>query len=114
MESQPPRAAAVPRPEPTSPAVGARLTRARDGSYVLGSLRVRPRSRTGRGRAAAPFLPDDERERREHVRRWARMMIVHLERSDFDARHEGYVPTLQRLCDLLEREMERAAAVDEG
>lgn len=98
------RAAAAPRAPATPAAAGARLERARDGSFVCGTLRVQPRP-------ARPRLPADEMERREHIRRWARMMIVHLERSDFDAREEGYVPTLRRLQELLDREIRR---VDPG
>jgi hypothetical protein len=94
----------------TTPAAGARLKRSRDGSFVCGPLRVHPRARTVAVRTAVPHLPPDERERREHVRRWARMMIVHLERSDFDMRQEGYAATLRRLQELLEREIERASA----
>lgn len=104
MKDNPTQAAGAPRPS-APPAVGARLKRARDGSFVCGPLRVRPRARP-----VTPLpLATDEVERREHVRRWARMMIVHLERSDFDARHEGYVPTLRRLRELLDREIQRVA-----
>lgn len=95
---------------PTPPAAGARLKRASDGSFVCGPLRARAPSNASRRRE--PELPADELERREHVRRWARMMIVHLERSEFDVRQEGYAPTLQRLRELLEREIERVAALD--
>jgi hypothetical protein len=100
MKEIPTRAAAAPR-APTTPAAGARLKRAGDGSFVCGPLRVRPRP-TPRPRSAP-----DEIERREHIRRWARMMIVHLERSDFDTRQEGYTGTLRRLRDLLDREIRR-------
>ncbi|HEX2077074.1 MAG TPA: hypothetical protein VHG08_05175 [Longimicrobium sp.] len=113
MQETPSRAAAAPRPEATPPAVGARLKRARDGSFVCGPLRVRPRTKPVRS-PRRDLLPADERERREHVRRWARMMIVHLERSDFDARQEGYVPTLQRLQALLQREIDRVTAEEGG
>jgi hypothetical protein len=41
-------------------------------------------------------------------------MIVHLERSEFDARQEGYAPTLRRLQGLLQREIERVAAQEGG
>ncbi|HEY0018416.1 MAG TPA: hypothetical protein VGC13_19070 [Longimicrobium sp.] len=94
---------------PTQPAAGARLKRSRDGSFVCGPLRVQPRSRMLSTRTPVPHLPPDERERREHVRRWARMMIVHLERADFDTRQEGYPATLARLRDLLDREIERVS-----
>jgi hypothetical protein len=97
---------------PKPPAAGARLKSAPDGSFVCGPLRVRPRSPSNSARRREPLLPADEVERREHVRRWARMMIVHLERSEFDARQEGYAPTLRRLQGLLQREIERVAAMD--
>ena len=77
-------------------------------------LRVRPRRPSNASRRREPRLPADELERREHVRRWARMMIVHLERSEFDVRLEGYTPTLRLLRELLDREIDRVAAVDEG
>jgi hypothetical protein len=113
MQEIPPRAAAAPRPDAMPPAVGARLKRARDGSFVCGPLRVRPRTRPARFQRR-DVLPADERERREHIRRWARMMIVHLERSEFDARQEGYAPTLERLRDLLQREIDRVRAEEGG
>jgi len=51
----------------------------------------------------------EERERRSHIRRWAAMMIVHLERSEHeDARHYGYVEALERLQALIARELESA------
>jgi hypothetical protein len=65
---------------------------------------------------APPAPPPDtsaaeERERRSHVRRWAAMMIVHLERSEHEhARHYGYVEALERLQALIERELESARA----
>lgn len=105
-------AAAEPRPEAVPPAVGARLKRAPDGTFVCGPLRVRPRRPSNSSRRREPQLSADELERREHVRRWARMMIVHLERSDFDVRQEGYAPTLRRLRELLDREIERAEVMD--
>ncbi|HEU0301007.1 MAG TPA: hypothetical protein VFR37_16205 [Longimicrobium sp.] len=110
MQETPSRAAAAPRPEAMPPAVGARLKRARDGSFVCGPLRVRPRTRPVR----RDPLPADERERREHIRRWARMMIVHLERTDFDTRQEGYVPALERLQTLLQREIDRVRVEEDG
>ena len=113
MQEIPSRAAAAPRPEAMPPAVGARLKRALDGSFVCGPLRVRPRRRPARSKRR-DVLPQDERERREHIRRWARMMIVHLERSEFDNRSEGYVPTLERLRDLLQREIARVRAEEDG
>lgn len=51
----------------------------------------------------------DERERREHIRRWAKFMIVHLERSDFDHVPQlGYEEALERLKELVERELRAA------
>ena len=48
-----------------------------------------------------------ERERRSHIRRWAAMMITHLERSEFDdARHYGYEEALERLQALIARELD--------
>ena len=111
MPETTPRAA--PHPEAIQPAAGARLKRAHDGSFICGSLRVRPRTRPV-GSPRRDLLPGDERERREHIRRWARMMIVHLERSEFDARQEGYAPTLERLRDLLQREIDSVRAAGGG
>ena len=61
--------------------------------------------------AAVSVSPDRldaaERERRSHIRRWAALMIVHLERSEFDdARHYGYEEALERLQALIGRELE--------
>lgn len=102
-------AQAVPRPEAASPAAATRLTRDRDGLFLVdGPLRMRVPE-------AAPQVPPptlaekldrDEQERRDHIRRWARMMIVHLERADFYAPQEDYVPTLERLQELLQREID--------
>lgn len=102
------RAAATPRPEAAPPAVGPRTPRDRDGLFVLGPLRmrVRARPRPAPPRSVQEKLAGDERERREHIRRWARMMIVHLERADFYAPQDGYVPTLERLQGLLQREID--------
>ena len=62
-------------------------------------------------RRGTPPLPLDERERRSHIRRWASLMIVHLERSDFDdARHYSYEEALERLKELVERELESVRA----
>ena len=110
MKQIPTPAAGITRPAATPPAAGARLKRARDGSFVCGPLRVQAPSTALSPQTFASHLPPDELERREHVRRWARMMIVHLERSDFDTRQEGYAATLGRLRDLLDREIERANA----
>ena len=103
------RAAAAPRPDPSSSAVVPRLARERDGFFVLGPLRMRVRARPRpeppprslvEKRAAA------ERDRRDHIRRWARMMIVHLERADFYAPQDGHVATLERLQHLLQLEID--------
>lgn len=100
---------ATPRPEVVTPAVVPRLPRERDGFVVFGPLRMRVRARPRpeppprslvEKRAAA------ERDRRDHIRRWARMMIVHLERADFHAPQEGYLATLERLGELLQREID--------
>lgn len=50
----------------------------------------------------------EERERREHIRTWAKFMIVHLERSEFDGFGYDYTETLERLKELLDREIARA------
>ncbi len=83
-----------------------------DGVFVDGEVRVivpdRPAAavpRTLRDKLAA-----DERERRDHIRRWARMMIVHLERADFYAPQDGYVETLERLRELLQVEIDAVRA----
>jgi len=107
------RAAAAPRPKASPQAVAPRTARDRDGLFVAGPLRIRLRARP---RPAAPprslveRLAADERERRDHIRRWARMMIVHLERTDFHAPQEGYVATLERLQQLVQREIDTVRA----
>ena len=55
-----------------------------------------------------------ERERRSHIRRWAKMMIVHLERSEFDTTYYSYTEALERLKELIERELEQARSADEA
>ena len=109
MSRLPVRAAAAPRPDALPNAVVPRLARERDGFFVVGPLRMRVRARPRPSppprslemkRAAA------ERDRRDHIRRWARMMIVHLERADFYAPQDGYVATLERLQHLLQREID--------
>jgi hypothetical protein len=100
--------AAAARPEAPPAAVAPRTARDRDGIFVLGPLRmrVRARSRPAPPRSPQEMLAADEHERRDHVRRWARMMIVHLERADFYAPQDGYVATLERLQTLLQREID--------
>jgi hypothetical protein len=110
MSQLPLRSAAQPRPEASPPAVAPRTARDRDGLFIVdGPMRIHLPD------APPPLLTDrfaaDERERRDHIRRWARMMIVHLERADFHAPQEDYVPTLERLQHLLQREID---AVREG
>ncbi len=56
-------------------------------------------------------MPREEQERRRHIRQWARLMIVHLERSDFDANHYSYVETLERLRELVDRELQQVQGV---
>lgn len=74
-----------------------------------------PPARTGGGAAVAfpsPGEPPDtaERERRSHIRRWATFMIVHLERSEHEhAPHYGYVEALERLRELIDRELAAAS-----
>jgi hypothetical protein len=111
------RAAAAPRPEAAPNAVAPRVARDRDGVFVIGPLRMRVRARprpsplprgTQEKRAAA------ERERRDHIRRWARMMIVHLERADFYAPQDNYVATLERLQMLLQREIDAVREAESG
>lgn len=104
MATDLPRTAARPRAD-ASPTPLIRPSRPR--------LRVR-----GGGRITlAPLPPEpaarlaaEERERREHIRRWAKLMIVHLERADFDAGYTGYVETLERLRELLAREIRHTHA----
>jgi hypothetical protein len=112
MTQVPLRSAAAPRTE-ASPAVAPRTTRDRDGLFIVdGPMRIRvPEPAAPRSPAAS--LAGDERERRDHIRRWARMMIVHLERADFDAPQEDYVPTLQRLQHLVQREIDAVQAAGE-
>jgi hypothetical protein len=106
--------AAAARPEAAPAAVAPRTARDRDGVFVLGPLRmrVRARPRPAPARSRQETVAHDEHERRDHVRRWARMMIVHLERADFYAPQDGYVPTLERLQALLQREIDAARAAD--
>ena len=102
------RTVASPRPETLPPAVAPRPARDRDGLFVAGPLRMRVRARP---RPAAPLsleeaLAADDRDRRDHIRRWARLMIVHLERADFYVSQDDYAATLERLQSLLQREVD--------
>jgi hypothetical protein len=99
---------AASRSEATSQAVAPRTARERDGLYVVGPLRMRVRARPRPAPHPSPpeITAAEERERRDHIRRWARMMIVHLERADFYAPQDGYVATLERLQQLLQREID--------
>lgn len=97
------------RTSATSPAAAPRIGD-RGGVFVAGSVRIRIPEREP-VRSLVEKFAGDERERRDHIRRWARMMIVHLERADFHAPQEDYVATLERLQHLLQREID---AVREG
>lgn len=52
----------------------------------------------------------EERERRRMIQRWARFMIIHLDRSEFDAKHYSYTQALERLQELIELELRRVAS----
>lgn len=52
----------------------------------------------------------EERERRNHVRRWACLMIMHLEGRDADPPRYTYEEALARLRDLLDRELAGTAS----
>lgn len=54
----------------------------------------------------------EERERRSHIRRWAKFMIVHMERSEFDGYDYTYTEALERLKALIDRELEKVRAMD--
>lgn len=116
MISLPEGPAFAARPEAPPLAVRARTVRERDGFLVAGPLRMRidSRPRPAVVRTPAEVMAGDEGERRDHIRRWARMMIVHLERADFHAPQEGYVPTLERLRELLQREIDVVRAAEAG
>lgn len=105
-----PGAADPRRPESSRPAVALPTQWEGDGVFVDGEVRVRvpERAEPAAPRSLRDKLAADERERRDHIRRWARMMIVHLERADFYAPQDGYVPTLERLQTLLQREIDAA------
>lgn len=116
MISLPVEPASQARSESPSLAVRSRAVRERDGFLVAGPLRMRidSRPRPAPIRTPAEVMAGDEGERRDHIRRWARMMIVHLERADFHAPQEGYVATLERLRELLQREIEVVRAAEAG
>jgi hypothetical protein len=96
------------RPESSRPAVALPTQWEADGVFVDGEVRVRmpDPAEPAPPRSLFDKLAADERERRDHIRRWARMMIVHLERADFHAPQEDYVDTLERLQQLLQREID--------
>ena len=48
----------------------------------------------------------EERERRRHIRQWARFMVTHLERSD-EAKFLSYTEALVRLRELIDAELAR-------
>lgn len=73
------------------------------------SVRIRVPPQAPTLAPASGGLAADERERREHIRRWAKFMIVHLERSDFDHVPQlDYEEALERLKALIERELQAA------
>lgn len=51
----------------------------------------------------------EERERQRHVRHWATFMIMHLEGREGDAPRYTYRESLQRLRELVDAELTRAA-----
>lgn len=55
-----------------------------------------------------------ERERRSHIRRWAKFMIIHLERTEFDGYDYTYPEALERLKELIDRELERVGEREEA
>lgn len=96
---------------PGSPLPSAASSPVRSGEGA--AVRIRPLD-------TPPAPPPDtteaeERERRSHIRRWAAMMIVHLERSEHeDARHYSYFEALERLQALIARELESARTDEEN
>ena len=102
------------RTESSRPAVALPTQWEGDGIFVDGEVRVRVPDRAAPEgpRSVREKLAADERERRDHIRRWARMMIVHLERTDFYAPQDGYVATLERLQHLLQREIDAVRAAE--
>lgn len=102
------------RPESSRPAVALPTMWEDDGVFVDGEVRVRvpDRAEPSVPRTLRDKLAADERERRDHIRRWARMMIVHLERADFYAPQDGYVETLERLRELLQDEIDTVRAAE--
>lgn len=114
MVNLPDRAADMRRTEASRPAVALPTVWEDDGIFVDGEVRVRipDHAPPAPPRTLRDKLAADERERRDHVRRWARMMIVHLERADFLAPQDGYVETLERLRELLQREIDTVRAAE--
>ncbi|HEX6036931.1 hypothetical protein [Longimicrobium sp.] len=100
--------------ETSRPAVALPTLWEDDGVFVDGEVRVRvpDRATPATPRSLRDKLAADERERRDHIRRWARMMIVHLERTDFLAPQDDYVDTLERLRELLQREIDTVRAAE--
>jgi hypothetical protein len=96
-----------------SPAVAPRSLGESGGVFVAGSVRIRVPEREP-VRSLVEKFAGDERERRDHIRRWARMMIVHLERTEFHAPQEDYVATLERLQELLQLEIDSINLRDDG
>ena len=96
----------------SSPAAAPRIGD-RDGVFIAGSVRIRIPEREP-VRSLVEKFAGDEHERRDHIRRWARMMIVHLEHADFHAPQEDYVSTLERLQELLQREIDAVREGGEG
>ncbi len=78
------------------------------------AIRIHPLD-TPRAAPAPSTIDAEERERRSHIRRWAAMMIVHLERSEHEhARHYSYFEALERLQALIARELESARTEEEN
>ncbi|HEX6912773.1 MAG TPA: hypothetical protein VF142_20365, partial [Longimicrobium sp.] len=67
------------RPDRSRPAVAIPTQWEGDGVFVDGEVRVRvpDPAEPAAPRSLRDRLAADERERRDHIRRWARMMIVH-------------------------------------
>ena len=104
----------APHPEAPPRPAGARTARDRGSFVVAGPLRLRmpSRPRPAPTRTLTDRLAAEECERRAHIRRWSRMMIVHLERSDFYTPQDSYVATLERLKELLQAEIDTVRACE--